>query len=322
MRRWLPISIVAIAAAATVAAVAVAGSENTRVELAIAPVPYIESGTSGFAVAKFFNDGPSTVTQGRLELDFIPALSMSVALDAGCSGPVAVTRADGVGVSRISCDLGRIPPSTIKRSIRWTPSVATTTELKVESRVFYDEAQRERDAANPDTSYDEAFTTVLPPAAPNVDTVCTSGQVVASTTNEPDSQTTHLTYDGQLLLDPLPCGWGVVGEQAKPAGLACGAVACSTDVWFTSLPQLATPASLTLTLLELPKGKSLSKFALTEYPNWPSITDAAIVPACVNGAIPAGPGHSCEVSRAKYGSRGAQFTLLVQGTGRDPGYAG
>ncbi len=69
---------------------------------------------------------------------------------------------------------------------------------------------------------------------------------------------------------------------------------------------------------------SLSRFVLREFLGFPDDqTTSQIVPLCVNGVPPAGR-LSCELpdTRAKLGSKGAIFQLKVQGTGRDPGYAG
>lgn len=321
------LAIGAIVAAAAFATTGVAGSESSKLLLVAGPVPYVEELGDGFTVAKLINTGPSTVTQGVLQVDFTsdPAVT-DVRLDPA---DTSCSQSSIPGGLRVTCNLPQVPaPGTESRVIRWkAPSVTTKTPLTISSRLAY-----KNDPNNDSTVATDVTIEILngsdgpanEPGEVDVDSNCTSpsGGTSANTGQLPsvvDPQTSSLGYDAVSL--GLPCNWAVVGETAFDGSVQCGASPCATGVWFASLPEAL--GSLTLQLYELPRGTSLARFVLREFATYPSTATSQVVPLCVSGAPPAGR-LSCELpdTRAKLGTKGAIFQLRVQGTGRDPGYAG
>jgi hypothetical protein len=221
--------------------------------------------------------------------------------------------------------------------IRWTaPQITTSTPptvLTMTAGLAY-----KNDPNNNSLDADDVTTTILNgsdgPADPgsnevDVDSSCGNPSAATSATTglvptAGDPQMSTLAY-GIVSLG-FPCNWAVVGETGVNPNSKCGPTsACATGFWFASLPDAL--GSLTLRIYELPV--SLSKFVLREFAKFPDVTNSLVVPLCVNGALPpteppGQPPFSCELpdSREKLGSKGAIFHLLVQGTGRDPGYAG
>lgn len=322
------LAIGAIVAVAAFAATGFAGAESSKLVLFGGPAPFVEEeGGDGFTIAKLINSGPSTVTQAVLQVDLTSSpVVTNVRLDPADS---SCTVTPNTGFVRVSCNLPQVPaPGTASRVIRWdTPGVNAATPLTISARLAY-----KNDPNNDSTIATPVTTTILngsdgPANAPgevDVDSNCTSplGATGADTglPTAVDPQTSTLGYGATSL--GFPCNWAVVGETGVDPGAKCGGATtpCSTGFWFASLPEAL--GSLTLRIYELPRGASLAKFVLREFAGYPAdITNSSIVPLCVNGALPVGA-TSCELSRAKLGNRGAIFQLRVQGTGRDPGYAG
>lgn len=317
----------AIVAAAAFATIGFAGSESSRLVLVAGPLPYVEELGDGFTVAKLINTGPSTVTQGVLQVDFTSSpFVTNVTLDPADASCSQSSIAGGV---RVTCNLPQVPaPSTVSRVIRWkAPSVTAETPLTISSRLAY-----KNDPNNDSTVATDVTIKILNgsdgPANEagevDVDSNCTApaGATSANTGELPsaaDPQTSSLNYGAASL--GFPCNWAVVGEAAFTGQVQCGPALCGTGIWFASLPD--TLGALTLRIYELPRGASLSKFVLREFASYPDTTSSQPVPLCVDGAPPAGR-LSCELpdTRAKLGTKGAIFQLRVQGTGRDPGYAG
>jgi hypothetical protein len=312
----------AVVAAAAFAATGFAAAEDSDLELVAAPFPYIEESGAGFTIAKLDNSGPSTVTQAVLEIELTSSPVVTITqFDAGC------TPTTNAGSVVVSCPLPQVPAGGKEsRLIRWNaPQVNGETELTISSRLAY------KNDPNNDTTAKDVITTILngKDGLNNVDSNCTdpSEETTADTAellSTVDPQTSFLRYDADETLG-FPCNWAVVGETGIDPDARCGSTSpCSTGFWFASLPDVL--GSLTLRIYELPKGASLSKFVLREFADFPDdITHSSPVPLCVNGAPPAThPPFSCELpgTRAKLGTKGAIFQLKVQGTGRDPGYAG
>ena len=319
----------AIVGAAAFATMGFAGAESSRLVLVSGPVPYVEELGDGFTIAKLINTGPSTVTQAVLQVDLTsdPVVT-NVVLDPADASCTVTTN---TGFVRVSCNLPQAAaPSTTSRVIRWkAPAVSAETPLTVSARLAY-----KNDPNNDSTTATPVQTSILNgsdgPANEvgevDVDSSCTSPSTSAGANTGAlptvvDPQTSTLGYGAAAL--GFPCNWAVVGETAVKPNSKCGdSSPCSTGFWFASLPEAL--GSLTLRIYELPRGASLSKFVLREFVGYPlDVTNSQPVPLCVNGAPPA-PRLSCELAntREKLGSRGAIFQLLVQGTGRDPGYAG
>src|SRR5215207_1917872 len=317
----------AVVAPAAFAATGFAGSESSKLDLVAGPVPFVEEGGDGFTIAKLINSGPSTVTQAVLEVTLTSSPVVTITqLDAGC------TSTTNAGSVVVSCDLPQLPaPGTASRVIRWNaPQIATSeppTYLTITARLAY-----KNDPNNDSSIALPISTTILngsdgpanSPGEVDVDSNCTSpsGATSATTGQLPsavDPQTSSLSYGAASL--GFPCNWAVVGEAAFTGQVQCGPALCGTGIWFASLPDAL--GSLTLRIYELPRGATLSKFVLREFASYPDTTSSQPVPLCVNGAPPAGR-LSCELpdTRAKLGTKGAIFQLRVQGTGRDPGYAG
>ena len=319
----------AIVGATGFATMGFAGAESSRLVLVSGPVPYVEELGDGFTIAKLINTGPSTVTQAVLQVDLTsnPVVT-NVVLDPD---DTSCTVTPNTGFVRVSCNLPQASaPSTISRVIRWkAPAVSVETPLTVSARLAY-----KNDPNNDSTTATPVQTAILNgsdgPANEvgevDVDSSCTSplnsaGANTGSLPTVADPQTSTLGYGATSL--GFPCNWAVVGETAVKPNSKCGDTSpCSTGFWFASLPEAL--GSLTLRIYELPRGATLSKFVLREFAGYPlDVTTSQPVPLCVDGAPPA-PRLSCELAntREKLGSRGAIFRLLVQGTGRDPGYAG
>ena len=320
----------ALVGAAAFATGGFAGAETSRLDLIAGPAPYVEELGDGFTIAKLVNNGPSTVTQAVLNVDLTSSpLVSNVVLDPADSS-CTVTR--NVGFVRVSCDLPQAPaPSTTARVIRWkAPAVGLETPLTITAGLSY-----KNDPNNDSTTADPVGLRILngsdgpanEPGEVDVDSSCTSptGAVAATSGQLPtaaDPQTASLGYGATLL--GFPCNWAVVGETGVDPAARCGSptTLCATGFWFASLPDAL--GALTLRIYELPKSSSLSKFVLYEFEGYPADkTTSEPVPLCVDGIPPTGR-LSCEIpnSREKLGSRGAIFHLFVQGTGRDPGYAG
>lgn len=317
----------AVAAAALFAATGLAAAEDSELKLIAGPVPFVEEGGDGFTIAKLVNNGPSTVTQAVLEVTFTSSpVITNVTHDTSC------TTVTGTSTVVVSCPLPQTATGgTASRVIRWAaPSIVSaatpSTPIEISARLAY-----KNDPNNDSTTADNVVTTVLngSDGVDNVDSHCEGvAGTTASTALLPpslgDPQTTALSYGAASL--GFPCNWAVVGETAVDPAAQCGAgVACATGFWFASLPEAV--GDLTLSIYELPRGASLSKFVLREFPNFPEDrTTSNIVGLCTAGSPPTLPAGvtSCEKpgTRAKLGSRGAIFQLLVKGSGRDPGYAG
>src|SRR5829696_2792001 len=119
----------AIVAAAVFAAAGTAGSEKSSLNLIAGPVPFIEEGGSGFAIAKLLNAGPSTVTQGDLQIEFKPG----VASATPDTYTPACTVSNSAAVTLVSCPLEQITAgSRVGRVVRWTaPQVNEQTPITI-----------------------------------------------------------------------------------------------------------------------------------------------------------------------------------------------
>lgn len=330
MRRFrktlVGLAVGAVGAISLFAANGFAGAEDSGLRLFAGPVPFIEEGGDGFTIAKLVNNGPSTVTQAVLEVTFASSPPITnVTHDASC------TSATGTSTVVVSCPLPQIANGgSAARVIRWNAPLigsATTpsTPIDISARLAY-----KNDPNNDSTTAEPITTTVLngSDGVNNVDSNCVGVSGTTARTDQlppsaTDPQTTALTYGPASL--GFPCNWAVVGETPVDPASKCGPDnACATGFWFASLPEAV--GDLTLAIYELPRGSTLSKFVLREFPNFPADKTTSNVVGLCTGSPPTLPAGvtSCEKpgTRAKLGSRGALFQLLVQGSGRDPGYAG
>jgi hypothetical protein len=116
-----------------------------------------------------------------------------------------------------------------------------------------------------------------------------------------------------------PCTAVSVGEAGIP-NLTCGTRACTGQVSFVTLPQLAAFAQAVLTTLKLPSGTTSDTvpfFELRNFPESNAITNAVL--NCETDGTPMPLNEDvCLLTRAKFKS-GGQFTFLMVGLGRDPG---
>jgi hypothetical protein len=300
-----------------------AASESTTLRAVVGPLPFVESDGDGFATAKFLNNGPSTVTQGLLQIKFDPGV-VEATFDANCTQVVSPSTAL---VVRVDCELGQVPPSPIgvQEVVYWTaPHVEVATPLTINTSIFYKNDPNNDTTNAPPVEY----TTIILPGRDgfdDADSACTTNRSVHVSTNLAnalDTQSSDLAFSADDL--GLACYWGVVGEAPPNPQASCGGSPCKTGFWFASLPEAR--GDLTLTLYELPQGVSLSKFVLREFRGYPAdVVTSNVVPLCdAAGVLPNAANPTCERprSREKFATQGAIFHLKVFGTGRDPGYAG
>jgi hypothetical protein len=303
-----------LAAAAAYAAMSLASAEQSSLKMILAPTPFIEEGGNGFVIGQLHNSGPTTVNQGVMRIDIVPGVN-NVTVD----DPNAVVTSTPT-LTRIESELGQVTAgTTVSRVVRWTaPLVSAATDLTSTVSLVYKNDPNSNTVSQPATqkiSILDGFDGIR-----NIDTACTSTppSVTTGTPTAADTQTGQLNYSSGP--SGQPCFWGVVGEALRPAGAMCGTVPCRTDVWFASLPDAV--GNLKLLIFELPQGTSLKGFKLYEFPNYPGLTGATLVPLC--GTIDPPAGHACEVpdSRVKFDKQGGIFTLRIHGLGLDPGYMG
>jgi len=305
------------------AASSFAGAESTSLKATVGPVPFVESNGEGFVTGKVSNAGPSTINQGVLQFLFDPGVA-SATFDSTCT---QIANGSGV-VIRVDCELGQIQPSPlgVSRVVYWVAQeVEVPTPLTISARIFYKNDPNNDTVPAPPVTH----TTIVLPGRDGVDdadSACnTDSRSVNVFTNTPtllDGQATALSYTADDI--GLACYWGVVGETPLDPSALCGGVPCKTGFWFASLPEAL--GDLTLTIFELPQGKSLMNFVLRVFLGYPTdVVNSSVVPLCDNaGVLPNAELPACErpKTREKFGTKGGIFHLKVFGQGKDPGFAG
>jgi hypothetical protein len=323
---------VGLLVSASLTATTRAGSVRTLAKITVSPhvltVATESAPNQGFLTATFINTGPSTVNHVVMTIrdknGGALALSKSAfdafPLPAGC----VVT---GTTTSLVTCDLGQVPPGTVRRGIRFSASEVTTFTPFVSAS--FDES---KNTGLTDTVTDVDFPlAIVTSATQDRKGECTATESDRTLTALGSSQQTSLTYHplSALLVPCTPASSGV--DQLGPGNLPNPTFVpkpfnAISFVDFLAGSELSTVKVFFLTT---PKGitkKNLALFEMANYPDTTLTANGAAVPKCVtvDGVlqIPANsPFHSCVVGVDTLGGGGLVATLLAQG-GSDPGWGG
>jgi hypothetical protein len=322
----LLVAMLVVAAALT--ATGRAGSVRVSVGVQISP-HVLTAGQRGVITIKFFNAGPSTVNHVSATVtaatDPGPTAStgplpLPASAFAGFTLPTGCAIA-GTTSTTITCDLGQVPPGTVRRVISFTaPAVVPTFYVHVSA------------------SFDEGKNTGLTDTVPNYDPfpfslgtgTNTKGQCTAtgdSLTAGDSVQQTGIAY-GALPSSILPCTPVSVGVDATRA--PNNVAHPFGEVSFVDFLDGGGLATVKVYLFNTPQGVTKKNLALYELARFPidltATNNGAAVPKCVtvggNLQIPAGSGFiSCVVGVDTLSGGGLVATLLAKG-GDDGGWGG
>jgi hypothetical protein len=297
-----------------------AGSVRASVAVQISP-HVLSAGQRGVITIKFSNAGPSTVnhvsatvTASAGPLPLPASAFASFTLPTGCAiaGDTSTT---------ITCDLGQVPPGTVRRYISFTAPTSVAS-FSVHVAASFDEG---KNTGLTDTvTGDDPFPFSLATGT------TTKGQCTAlgdSLTAGDSVQQTGITY-GALPSSILPCTPVSVGVDATrgPNNVAHP----FGEVSFVDFLDGGGLATVKVYLFSTPQGVTKKNLALYELARFPidltATNDGAAVPKCVtvggDPQIPAGSGFiSCVVSVDTLSGGGLVATLRAKG-GDDGGWGG
>src|SRR6266516_671708 len=314
--------------AATITATSRAGSVNTEADVQISP-HVLTAGQTGLITIKFLNKGPSTVNHVVATVTAVfpnppgPPTTGDVPIPAGnFTLPTGCQVVQGTS-SRLTCDIGQVPPGLVRRVISFiAPATITPSSFFVHVSASFDEG---KNSGLVDTvTGDDPFPFSIGSGTD------TKGQCTAlgSTLTAGDTvQQTALTYQ-PLPPTLLPCTPVSAGVDAvkKPIGVAHP----YGEISFVDFLDGAGLATVNVNFLSPPKcvtKKNLAVYELARYPiDLTATNGGAPVPNCVtvDGSlqIPSGSGFvSCVVLVDTLPGGGLFARLLAKG-GADNGYGG
>jgi len=247
-------------------------------------------------------------------------LDLPVALLNPASSSCSPSASPPAGFNRFTCEIGTVKAgTTTMRFVTFTaPSTAAT--YTVNGAVTFDNGSGgAKGGGSKNTTLTKSGQTTVFSAT---DTT-RAGNCTGSASTPPDDQVGALEHAQSTSIvataDPsldLPCTWVFVGEDPAPSGSGI-----LTLISFVGLPPTTTPATVVITFASLPV--PFADFEILFLPSYspsnPDLTGKVVLPTCT--ATPVPPALSCLQSLVPFGA-GAQATILLQGTGGDPGYAG
>ncbi len=304
----------ACAAALAVVSGGLAGSTtNSTFELFVQP-QYLTAGGQGFALGKFTaasGSGTGSATHVAMRFDLPAALLGPHTTSSGCTGPELVNSGT---TKRFTCTIGTVNAGeTVKRYVTFT-APSTPGSYPIDATAFYDKGSGGAGGGGAVNSIpDSAQTTVVEGTSSTRAGNCFTdgtGEVFTPTVSGSDPQATEVEFGAAASFLGLPCTWGFVGEDSVTGFL--------TQISFVSLPELGAPATVFVEWYSLPV--PWPKFTVLLLPNYPASTDWEPLTACENGQLPEDE-IACLLSLDKTG-RGARATILMLGTGGDPGFGG
>jgi hypothetical protein len=321
---------VAVLVAAALTATTRAGSIRTSAVITVSP-HVLTAPSQGFLTIKFINRGPSTVNHVVAKVGDGNTLASLPLPQSAFDLPAA--GCDFVGATTvITCDLGQVPPGTVRRVIRFDALEPAAFTPFVS--VAFDEG---KNSGLQDTVTDDDFPLSIVSEAQDRTGRCTTDTTtdLALPLTTLGSQATSLTYHplplSALGLPCTPASSGVdpLGTQNSPDPVLVPKP--FNAISFVDFLDGAGLSTVKVQFLTTPKGitkKNLAVFEMANYPD-PLLTkngSTVVVPKCEmvgpNLQIPPGsPFHSCVVGVDTLAGGGLVATLLAQG-GSDPGWGG
>jgi len=288
-----------------------AGSVSSTFDVFVQP-PYLTAGAGGYVKGEFTAaSGPGSGTATHV----VMTLDLPVALLNPASSSCSPSASSPAGFNRFTCDIGTVKAGkTATRFVTFTaPETAAT--YTVNGSVNFDNGSggAPGGGSKNTTLTMSGQTTVFSATDTTRAGNCTGSASTALTSHDPQRTSIAATADPSL---GLPCTWVFVGEDPAPPGSGI-----LTLISFVGIPPTTTPATVVITFASLPV--PFADFEISFLPNYspsnPDLTGKAVLPSCT--ATPVPPALSCLQSLVPFGE-GAQATILLQGTGGDPGYAG
>ena len=286
-----------------------AGSASATFDVFVQP-PILTAGAGGFVKGDFT---PSSTATG-----VVMTLDLPVALLNPSSSNCSQSGSPPPGFNRFTCNLGLVRGgTTVRRYVSFTAPSAPGT-YTANGSVSFVQGPLGAPAGGSQTLTDSGATTVFAPTDTD-----RAGSCTGSASTPPDGvghiegrQSTSVVATADPALN-LPCTWVYVGEDPPPPNSVI-----KTQISFVGIPPTATPATVVITFFTLPV--PFADFKLYFLPNYspgnPDLSGQALLPSCATNPVP--PAVSCLQSLVPYGSGGAQATILLMGTGGDPGYGG
>jgi hypothetical protein len=329
---------VTLVVAAALTATSRAGSVRTSVGVQITP-HVLTAGQRGLITIKFKNSGPSTVNHvfatvtqafkdanGNITSTAPLPLPASAFIDPNFSLPTGcLASAHGEGSTDLTCDIGQVPPGTVRRVISFR-APDTVTPFLIHVSASFDEG---KNTGLVDTvTGDDLFPFSIASGTNTKGQCSLGGDTLVASDNT--IQTTSLTY-APLPAAFLPCtpvSAGVVASLKNPNGVSHP----FPKISFVDFLDGAGLATVKISFLSPPKGVTKKNLALYELAQFPidqlTATDGGKpVPQCVTATdgslqIPSGSDFvSCVVSVDTLPGGGLVATLLARG-GNDSGWGG
>ena len=314
-RRWFVSALVLGGCLTTLAVVSGgrAGSVSSSTFDVFVQPPFLTVGAAGFVKGEFdAASGPGSGTATHV----VMTLDVPVALLNPTSSNCLPAASPPAGFNRFTCDIGTVKAGkTATRFVTFTPSTAAT--YTVNGSVTFDNGSTGAGGGgSQNTTLTKSGQTTVVSATDTTRAGNCTGSASTPPASHHDPQSTAVTGATAASSSGLPCTWVFVGED--PAG-ASGLL---TPISIVGLPLTTSPATVVVTFFSLPV--PFADFELFLFPNYsagnPDLTGQAPLPTCTASPVP--PALSCLQSLVPFGEEGAQATILVQGTGGDPGYGG
>lgn len=286
-----------------------AGSVGATFDVSVQPA-FLTAGGKGFVKAEFAaasGPGTGTATHVVMTIDLPDAL-----LDPSSSNCVESTSAPA-GFSRFKCDIGTVKAgNTVKRFITFS-APPTAAAFTVNGSIVFDMGSGGAGGGGKNQSLSDSGGTTVVAVGDETRAGSCTGSASTPPVSHHDAQSTSVSGASAAPALGLPCTWVFVGEDDAPEGSGI-----LTDISFLGLPVTNAPATLVITFATLPAPlSSLTLFYLPNYPDGPDPLQKAPMAACVDGALPPNQ-TACLLSLEALGE-GAKATILIMGTGGDPG---
>lgn len=337
-KRWIGVGLVALAVAATAAAIGgfatggKAASTNTCpptsttnpptsscFSLVVLPNSYLTVSKTGLAIAEFANT-LGTATANHVVITFTGLSGVSAtAISASVPGPCSL--------QTLSCSLGSVPGgATVRVFLRFTAPSTPQQVGPLTATLGFDESNGNTGSPGNDTI--QAISNQIVVVAPGTRstppqlqglcqaTVSATNPLSLNTVSDRGQQTKLSTSSAADSLPCTPASAGIESALAPPG--ACGGNDCTTQLSFVFFPTLLNSAFATVVLdfpaSELPDGTTPATFTLWEF--LPG-SAAQTVPDCPNQTPDA-----CIFLRQKFQGQGVELVLHVFGTPVDGHFGG
>jgi len=293
-----------------------AGSVSATFDVFVQPT-ILTAGAAGFVKGELTAaSGPASGTATHV----IMTLDLPVALLNPASSNCLPSASPPAGFNRFRCDVGTVKAGkTATRYVTFTAPSTPGTYTANGSVNFDQGSSGAKGGGSQNTTLTESGqTSVFSPTDTTRAGSCTGSAATkpdGQVGSDPAAQTTSVSATADPSLD-LPCTWVFVGEDPPPPGSGI-----MTQISFVGIPPTTAPATVVITFVTLPV--PFADFELFFLPNYspgnPDLTGNVLLKPCSENPVP--PALSCLQSLVPLGE-GAQATILLQGTGSDPGYGG